>query len=79
MGVLRFYSIKNSIDLLGTCLKMLQCPKYVHDETGTLLLVTLSPYYYHRVYFFHAITLAAAGSYRCHYHSTAQAQHKDLI
>jgi hypothetical protein len=79
IGVLCFYSIQNFINLIGTCLKIVLCSTYVHDETGTLLLVTLSPYYYHRVYFFHAITLAAAGSYRCHYHSTAQAQHKDLI
>ncbi len=42
MGVLHFYSIKNSIDLIGTCLKILQCPVYVHDKTGTLLLVHLA-------------------------------------
>jgi hypothetical protein len=42
MGVLRFYSIKNSIDLIGTCLKILQCPMYVHNKTGTLLLIPLA-------------------------------------
>jgi hypothetical protein len=40
MGVLRFYFIENSINLIGTCLKILQCPTYVHNKTGTLLLVT---------------------------------------
>jgi hypothetical protein len=33
MGVLRFYSIKNSIDLIGTCLKNLWDPTYVRVET----------------------------------------------
>ncbi len=51
MGVLHFYSIENSIDLIGTCLKILQCRTYVHNKTGTLLLVTLLPCYYRGVYF----------------------------
>jgi hypothetical protein len=42
MGVLGFYSIENSINLIGTYLKILQCPTYVHDKTGTLLLVPLA-------------------------------------
>ncbi len=40
--MLHFYSIKNSINLIGTYLKILQCPTYVHDKTGTLLLVPLA-------------------------------------
>ncbi len=41
-GVLYFYSIKNSIGLIGTCLKINTYPTYVEAETGTLLLITLS-------------------------------------
>ena len=44
MGVYCFYSIVKSIDLIGTCLKILSYPTYVRFETGTLLLVpTTSP------------------------------------
>jgi hypothetical protein len=74
-----FYSIENSIDLMGTCLKILQCPMYVHNKTSTLLLITLLPCYYCGVNFCHTMTLAAAGSYRHHCHSVAQSKHKDFI
>ena len=42
-GVWCFYSIVKSIDLIGTCLKLLPYSTYVESETGTLLLVTTSP------------------------------------
>jgi hypothetical protein len=79
MGVLRLNSIKNSINLIGTCLKILLCLMYVHDKTDTLLLITLSPCYHCGVYFCHTMTLVAAGSYRQLCHSVAQSKRKDLI
>jgi hypothetical protein len=42
-GVCCFYSIVKSIDLIGTCLKLLPYSTYVESETGTLLRVTTSP------------------------------------
>ncbi len=42
MWVLNFYSIENSIHLIGTCHKILKkFPTYVQDKTGTLLQLTL--------------------------------------
>ncbi len=78
MGVVCF-SNENSINLIGTCLEILQCPTYVHDKAGTLLLLTLSPFYYCSVYFCHTMMLAATGSYRHHCYSVAQSKRKDLI
>ncbi len=78
MGVLRFDSIENSIDLIGICLKIVLYPTYVQNETGTLLLIFLSPCY-RGVNFCHTMKLAAAGSYRCHCNSIAQSKCKDLI
>jgi hypothetical protein len=33
MGVLHFYFIENSINPIGTCLKIVLCPMYVEVET----------------------------------------------
>ncbi len=60
-GGFTFFSIENSVVLIGSCLKILQCSTYVHNKTGTLLLITLSPCYYCGVYFCHTMMLAAAG------------------
>ncbi len=45
-GILTFYIIQNSINLIGTCLKIVLCLTYVQTETCTLLLATPSPCYY---------------------------------
>ncbi len=42
-GGVSFYSIHYSINLNGTCLKILSDPTYIQVEAGTLLPVTLSP------------------------------------
>jgi hypothetical protein len=77
-GALCFYSIQNSINLIGTYLKIVLFPTYVQTETGTLLLISLS-LCYQGVDFSHTMDLTATGFYRCHCHSGAQSKHEDLI
>ncbi len=38
-----FIPSRNPSNLIGTCLKIVLCPTYIQTETGTLLLVSLSP------------------------------------
>ncbi len=79
MGVLCFYSIENSINLIGTCLKILWDPTYVRVQ-----IRYPSPHHpilvlYQGVYFCHTMVMAAAGSFRRHCHSGAQSKREYLI
>ena len=61
LGVLCFYSIIKSIDLIGTSLKILPFSTYVQAETGTLLHYP-SPCSMFEVHYCCTMTQAAAGS-----------------
>jgi hypothetical protein len=66
MGVLHFYSIENSINLVGTCLKILWDSTKVRVETRYPTPHHPISVFYQGVYFCHTMVMAAAGSFRCH-------------
>jgi hypothetical protein len=78
MGILRFYSIVHSIDLIGTCLKIQLGLTYVLVKTSAPLLVTLFICSI-ELSFSATMALVATGSYRHHFHSGIQFKCKDLI
>jgi hypothetical protein len=61
MGVLRFYSIENSIHLIGTCLKIVLCPTYVEVETLHPTPCYPILVFFQGVYFSATMALAATG------------------
>ena len=79
MGVFHVHSIQYSIDLISICLKIVRCPTYITVETRYPTPRYPISMFYQGVYFCHTMALVAAGSYRCHPHSSAQSKRKYLI